>query len=181
MKEDFFRESECFADLACVESAAGQVVALDVSCTFTQQFGQFCHGAVNSAQFCTDEMASLIALLDHLKIKPVFSSFLTCWRSSATAIVRNHSVYFNHGIINTAPTIRNGRRRAIGMPSPFELFKYLNACQGLIFGNPVRYPQACILIQVGGAPKLSAFIRFRVTFFRLCCPRSSRAHPADHV
>jgi len=102
-------------------------------------------------------------------------------RSPATTIFRDQTIDFDHRLINSAPAIRNGKRRPIEMTTTFECFKNLDACQGLIFGNPARYSQARISIQIGGTPKLSVFSRFRVPFFRLCCPRSPTLHPIDHV
>ncbi len=99
MEEDFFRGCPCFSGLARIESAAGQVAALDVSGVFAQKCKHFCLGAIDCAQFCAWKMTRFVALLDHLQIEPICSRFLASGWLPTTTLLWDDTIESNHRII----------------------------------------------------------------------------------
>jgi len=113
-------KAQCFTNQAAIHVPRGQVGAFNVSRVRFQVSQDLLRIAKDHTQLHTDH-AAIFALLDQLQILPILARLLERWRASTSAVVRHFTVYFNQRFPMTAPSIRDQRRRRIGMTTPFEL------------------------------------------------------------
>ena len=149
MHRKVFRESQGFTSQTSVEQSCGQVAALDISCTFSEQFDQFSFLAPNGFQFHFLQPSMLIALFDHLQIAPVFARFRSRRRTASASVFRYKPINRQDGFINPAPSIRDQRRRTIRVTALSNGLKYSETGFGFIFANPTRGTQATVHIDQG--------------------------------
>lgn len=114
-------KAQGLADQAPVHMPRGQVGAFNVSRVGVQFSIELFRVTKDDPWFYTNN-SPIVASFDHLQILPIFAGLLERWWASTSAVVRHCTIHFNQRFPMTAPSIRDQRRRRVGMmPTPFEL------------------------------------------------------------
>lgn len=145
------------ANQAAIHVARGQVGAFNVG-------GMQLQGSIDLSRLTTDhprfgsDHPSLLALLDHLHILPLFAGLLERWRASTSAVVRYFTIDFHQGFPVTAPAIRDQRRRGIGMAPALELLEECDRCIRFPFADPTSHTPPSVNLNQGAAPEFALFV-----------------------
>jgi hypothetical protein len=164
-----------------LEEAADQIVPCHVGHAFAQKCEHF--GFLGKRHPRPDPLHPTppITLFRCLRVELTRTRLLLHRRSSRSTALWHDAIHFDQGIIDPAPTIRDGRWGPIRVSTPLECPEDFQARQRFVFGYPTRNSQPAIHVQHRGAPELSAFGCFGIAFFLPCCPRRPRGHPIDNA